>query len=300
MEELQPEELEQLVQELGGESGAEEAPSPEVEQLLQDLQPNRRYAFRRRAAKELGEVGRSNRQMVEALVEAMESDSSATVRAIAAESVRAPVHQEILQEHPDLMQRQAVTQREEQKEKQREQQTREMERGAPVQRRIYPKPRIQERHLLARIMGVPFVLFGLGALVLSAVGVTQGIDLTVLMAGVFGLVFTYVGLYVIGLDLRELLLALLHRGAWQGQLVTAEGRIIHRDIEEHKHEDDYGGVSYSYTYWITFGFPTTKGPVRLKTPVDEQRYDQLKRGQPVKVRYAQEEPRLALLEWESD
>ena len=57
-----------------------------------------------------------------ALLTAAETDDTAQVRAAAAESLRAPVHQEILQEHPNLMQRaqsateKAAMQREEQKE----------------------------------------------------------------------------------------------------------------------------------------------------------------------------------------
>jgi hypothetical protein len=103
MEELQPQELEELVQELERENGAEESLSPEVEALLRNLQPARLYTSRRRAAKQLGEVSRSNRQIVWALVETADTESSAEVRAAATESLRAPVHQEYLRQHPDLM-----------------------------------------------------------------------------------------------------------------------------------------------------------------------------------------------------
>ena len=54
MEELQPQELEELVQELERENGAEESLSAEFEGLLQSLQPAKAYTFRRRAAKRLG------------------------------------------------------------------------------------------------------------------------------------------------------------------------------------------------------------------------------------------------------
>ncbi len=112
MEELGPEELEELVQELGGEAGAEEALSPEVAQLLKDLQPTRLYTSRRRAAEQLGEVNRSNREVVLALLVAGETDASADVRAAAGESLRAPVHQAVLQQHPELGERaQAVLER---------------------------------------------------------------------------------------------------------------------------------------------------------------------------------------------
>ena len=61
MEEVQPEELEELVRELEGESDAEESISPEIESLLRDLQPARRFTARLRAARQLGEVSSSSR-----------------------------------------------------------------------------------------------------------------------------------------------------------------------------------------------------------------------------------------------
>ena len=61
MEDVHPEELEELVRELEGESDAKESISPEIESLLRDLQPARRFTSRLRAAGQLGEVDRSNR-----------------------------------------------------------------------------------------------------------------------------------------------------------------------------------------------------------------------------------------------
>jgi hypothetical protein len=230
-------------------------------------------------------VRTSSPRIVQALIKACESSSVFVSRA-AAKSLRAPVHQECLQQHPKLAAAAASA-------LQRDLDLREMARGAPVQRRIYPEL-IQGRPLGLRIVGVLFALIGLGLLVLSAVGVIN------LALGLVGLGVTYIGLLAAGLVLKEFLLALRHRRAWQGPQVTVDGRITDREIEKHEHESDYGGVSYTYTYWVTFGFPATEGQVRLKTEVVEERYDQLKRGQPVKVRYAQEDPRLAILEWESD
>ncbi len=102
MEELQPEELEELVQELEGEGSAEEPLPPKVQALLRDLQPVRLYSSRRRAAKELGQINRSSREVVRALVETAETDASAEVRTMAAESLRAPVHQVVLRQYPEL------------------------------------------------------------------------------------------------------------------------------------------------------------------------------------------------------
>ena len=66
MEELQPQELEELVQGLEGESGAEEALSPEVEGFLRILEAGSLYLYssRRIAAKQLGGVSRSSRRIV--------------------------------------------------------------------------------------------------------------------------------------------------------------------------------------------------------------------------------------------
>jgi hypothetical protein len=102
MEELQPQELEELVQELERENGAEESLAPEVEALLQDLEPTRRYSLRRRAATQLGDVSRSSHQVVQALVTVAETDSATAVRAAAANSLRSPAHQAVLQRDPEL------------------------------------------------------------------------------------------------------------------------------------------------------------------------------------------------------
>ena len=105
MEESQPQELEELVGELEGESGAEEALSPEVEGFLHILEAGSLYLYssRRIAAKQLGGVSRSRRRIVKVLMMVAETDSSDQVRAMAAESPRAPAHQAVLQQYPDLM-----------------------------------------------------------------------------------------------------------------------------------------------------------------------------------------------------
>ena len=82
MEELQTRELEVLVQEMEEEGGVEEELPPEVEALLRDLQPARLFSSRRRAARQLGEVSRSSRQIVQALMTVAEFDSSTEVRAM--------------------------------------------------------------------------------------------------------------------------------------------------------------------------------------------------------------------------
>ncbi|NIV30419.1 MAG: hypothetical protein GWN58_13260 [Anaerolineae bacterium] len=105
MEKPQAEELEDLEQEWDGGFGEDVVPSPEMETLLDELRPAKLYTSRCRAAKQLGEVTRSNPQVVQALMTVAETDASAEVRAAAAEALRAPVHQEYLRQHPELTER---------------------------------------------------------------------------------------------------------------------------------------------------------------------------------------------------
>ena len=167
-----------------------------------------------------------------------------------------------------------------------------------VQSRIYPEPRIEKKGASDRIVGIFLVV--LAVVVMGAtigLGVSLGVSFGCgwfLMAAVsFGLI--YLGLRYAGLDLREWLLALLQRRAWQRQQLTADGVIVDRAVKEHK--DGYGDVLY-YTYWITFRFESAKGPVVLKARVDKQQYYRLAGARRVMVRYAPGNPRLALLEGE--
>jgi hypothetical protein len=103
VEELQPQDLEDLLQDLHEEGGVGESLPPEVEELLRVLQSGTRYYARSDAAEQLGKVGTSSPRIVRALLAAYESDPYRLVRWAAAESLRAPVHQAYIQEHPDLM-----------------------------------------------------------------------------------------------------------------------------------------------------------------------------------------------------
>jgi hypothetical protein len=102
MEELKPEELEELVQELAEESEEEEALSPEVDRLLRGLGRWSPEHTQRDAAEQLGRVGTSSPQIVQALIAACQSPSG-QVRAAAAKSLRAPAHQEYLRQHPEVV-----------------------------------------------------------------------------------------------------------------------------------------------------------------------------------------------------
>ena len=103
MEDLQPEELEELVQELEGESGAEEPLSPEVEKLLRDLEPERPMELKIEAVRQLGELVRSYPQIVKALAEASMWDANPQFRRLAAACLLAPAHQAVVEQHPGLL-----------------------------------------------------------------------------------------------------------------------------------------------------------------------------------------------------
>ena len=165
---------------------------------------------------------------------------------------------------------------------------------AKVRKRIYPELRIKKTHLFARILGVLFTLIGLGLVVGNVVLAVKGQDPARLLYALLGLLFAYVGLFAAGLDLLEWLIALLHRRTWQGVQVTADGEIVDRVVK--RRVDEEGSVSH--TYWITFRFESTEGPVVLKAQVEESQYVRLRGVEMIIVRYALDNPRLALLEGE--
>lgn len=77
---------------------------PQVEKLLQDLQPAQTFnALRKSAARELGQLSASDRRVVSALLAAAEADPAPIVRRQAAQSLQATVHQTVLLQHPDLL-----------------------------------------------------------------------------------------------------------------------------------------------------------------------------------------------------
>ena len=163
-----------------------------------------------------------------------------------------------------------------------------------AQKRIYPELRIQQRQVFARILGVLFALIGLGLVIGNVLLAFRENDSSRLLYALFGLIFGYVGLYAAGLNLWEWLVALRHRRAWQRQQVTAGGEIVDRAVN--RQVDSEGNVSHRY--WITVRFDSIEGPVVLRAQVDQSYYLWVGRRDTLAVRYALENPRLALLEGE--
>ena len=163
-----------------------------------------------------------------------------------------------------------------------------------IQKRIYPELRRRDRGVLVRIIGIPFLLIGFGVVVWNVVLAVSERNSGRLLYALIGLLFIYGGLWALGVDLREWLFALLHRRAWRRLQVSAEADILARDTK--RHTDSYGQVHY--TYWVTCRFASTDGPVTLKAQVYKPQYERLKEAETVPVRYALENPRIALLEGE--
>lgn len=82
--------------------------------------------------------------------------------------------------------------------------------------------------------------------------------------------------------------------AWRRLQVTAQAKV--NEISAQRHTDSYGNVHH--TYCVTFGFDSTDGPVALKARVNKSQYDRLQGADTVNVRYALDNPRVALLEGE--
>lgn len=101
MEELRPEDIEDLLQEPEEEDLAEESQPLNVSELLRDLQA-KSIDTRKAAAERLGKLDESSLRIVRALVVVKETDPIYAVRKAAEEALRAAVHQEYLeQQQPD-------------------------------------------------------------------------------------------------------------------------------------------------------------------------------------------------------
>jgi hypothetical protein len=101
--ELQPQDIEDLLQELEGASSTQVSHPQDVEELLYVLQSGSLYLARQDAAEQLGKAKTSGSQIIRALAAAQASDAYPEVRRAAAKALRGPVHQEYLGQRPDLM-----------------------------------------------------------------------------------------------------------------------------------------------------------------------------------------------------
>lgn len=165
-----------------------------------------------------------------------------------------------------------------------------------IQKRIYPELRRRDRGVLYRVIGILSFLIGFGVLAWNVLLAVTERDSGRLLYALIGLLIIYGGIWAYGVDLREWVSALLNRRAWRRLQVSAEAEILACDTK--RHTDSYGNVHY--TYWVTFRFASTDGPVTLRAQVYKPQYESLKEAETVTVRYALENPRIALLEGEGE
>ena len=256
---------EQAVSQREGQRDKQKSPTPQVQELLQDLQLAGVWSVRKRAVERLGELGESSPRIVLSLIAARADDSSQAVREAAEESLRAPVHQEILQECPDLMQ------------------------CEKVQDRKDAKPGLGV--FLLPLFGI-VLLVAIGIITMSDQGGFWPFCLIALPPGV----------------------AFVAWGLWRWRSATTNRDLLLRsmketvgtvgDLRKEEHESDYGGTSYTYHSTVCFEAEDAEDAeegtrvIALEARVSEDIFESLRWGEAVGIRYAAEDPRIALIEGE--
>jgi hypothetical protein len=323
MAELQPEEIKDLLKELEKEDLTQEALPQEVEEVLQTLQSSSDSSVRREAAAQLGRVGTSSHRIVKALIAVCGSDVQPEVNAAAAKALRTPVHQEYMQQYPDLLEategvlqelhvlqrsrderrrrpkkrrrrpktttEQAAIQRERQRGEQREAQ-REIQRAIEA-REVHSRKvsRIVESQIL--------VLIAVGIVWVSVVGIASAQSTTDFICFAFG---ALPGVALVAWGLLRWRAATVHRKVLLRSMTETVGTVEDLWNEEHKGEYEY---ETSYTYYVTVSFEAEDAKMGtrvmvLKTEVARDVWKCMVEGRSVGIRYAAEDPSIALIEGE--
>jgi hypothetical protein len=311
-EPLSEDSIQELLDELEEEYGAPEPPPPDVEELLRELLSGSDAHARREAAEQLGKLDASNPRIVQALIVARKSDTHTIVRDAAARALRAPAHQECMQEHPDVLEategilqelrvlqrsrgerprrpkkrrrrpkttaEQAATQGEEEREKQKAIEVRE------VHDRREPK-------VAAWIPG--FIVFGI--VWVSVVGIFSAQSTTDFCRAALG---ALPGIALVAWGLLNWRAATVRREVLLRSTKETVGTVEDLWNEEHK-----GEYETSYTYYVTVRFEAEDAKVGtrvmvLKASVSRDVWKGLIEDQSVRIRYAAEDPEIALFQWE--
>jgi hypothetical protein len=279
VEELHPEDIEDLLQELEEEAGAHEPLAQGTEDLLRVLESGSPYLARQNAADQLGNVKTSGSRIIRALAAAQASDAYPEVRRAAAKALRAPVHQRHVQQHPEL---QEIAGRAIEKVPSPEgldKDTRARLRG-PAKRCDRKKPAGGCTTLLWILAG----LFFLGLGILSRQGP--------------GLIFVAVGVVIIALALRSWLAPSSARGVLRRAVKETVGVVDH--LQRVKSDDDYG-PKYKYFGTVRFEADDPRMGTRviaLKVRVAHHIWKGMEIGDTIGIRYAAEDPTIALIEGE--
>ncbi len=137
-------------------------------------------------------------------------------------------------------------------------------------------------------VGLVFVTFSLVWIAMS-LDSTEGVG--ALLGGVLGLVIVSTGLgCLVGAVQGLKATAILRKASTPSRAV-----VLHRYSEEHQNEDG----KYC-TYHLVLQFQACARPVTVRATVPQHVYNAAQEGQSVNVRYANADPRIALIEEEGD
>jgi hypothetical protein len=281
VEELRPEDLEELVQEFEEEDGVQESLPQEVEELLRVLQSGSLYLARQNAADQLGKVGTSSSRIIRVLAAAQASDAYPEVRRAAAKALRAPVHQAYVQQHPELQEtaQRAIEKVPSSDSLDEDTRARLMR---PAKRYDRKKPVGSGSTLLWILAGMFFL--GLGILSWRESS---------------GWIFVLLGVVIIALALRSWLAPSSARGMLRRATKETVGMVDR--LQKVKGDDDYGP---KYKYFVTVRFEadepeTGTRVIALTARVARHIWKGMEIGGTVGIRYAAEDPRIALIggEW---
>jgi hypothetical protein len=281
-ESLSEDSIQEMLEELEEEQQSSQEPlSPDVEERLHMLQHGSLSLARRAAAEVLGKLDTSSPRIVQALVEAGEHDGDHQVRMAAAEALCAPVHQSVLEQHPELkvVAENAAAMREKQREKQRAIGAREKH------NRKEPK--------VGGWISV-FIVFGIVWVVISGIATTSS------QWDFWCFPFVALpGIAVVALALWRWQAAEVHREVLLRSIKETVGTV--EDLRKEEHEDKDGHLSYTYYVTVLFEADDAKMGMRvmeLKAQVARRLWTGMNRGDAVHIRYAAEDPRIALIEGE--
>jgi hypothetical protein len=254
--------------------------SDEIEALLQDLQSDQPLTTRLMAATSLGEVDSSGYRVLEALVTARETDPASLVRKKAAAALNAPAHLALLQRYPDLR-KLAITPVEEVGPREQKAWVDPNWRGQSQKRK---KPTSPNRNCLTILGASVGLIIGIIWMVNAGSGTDFWRPGLLILAA----------LYFLGKHVYDY--------AWSGSdsnlflrsHETTVAKVVRKREEEYKDEYD----QKKYRYYLSVQFDTDDGEVILEAPVSKRYFDQYAADSEMEVRYATENPLVALLEGE--
>jgi hypothetical protein len=304
MEELQPQDIEELLKELEEESGTQESLPQEVEGLSHVLRSGTLSLTRRNVAEQLGKVGTSSPPIVRALRAAKESDPYPEVRRAAARSLRAPVHQEYLQQCPDLMEatERALKRRPgADKQRYRPWDLRRRRRKEAYEGYSRRKP-VSNSHI-GLMIAAGVVLLGIsiaGVRAAESAGTprTWQAEEGLMYLEMFSYLCILPGAALLGWALWNWLAPWGARNVFRRSMKETSAEVSRAWRKEHTSE---GRTTYKYFVTVSLRADDVQGGGRdilLKLQVTERIWESLEAGTTVTARYAAKDPRITLIQGE--